>query len=56
MIRQMREMILNGELGKIQKIDAQYYQGWINPIIHNKEKRVYYMAIKSRKIRELVVV
>ena len=39
MIRQMREMIKNGELGKIQKVDAQYYQGWINPIIHDKEKR-----------------
>ena len=39
MIRQMREMILNGELGKIQKIDAQYYQGWINPIIHDKNQR-----------------
>lgn len=39
MIRQMREMVKGGELGKIQKIDAQYYQGWINPIIHDKEKR-----------------
>lgn len=39
MIRQMREMILNGELGNIQKVDAQYYQGWINPIIHDKDKR-----------------
>ena len=39
MVRQMREMILNGELGDIQRIDAQYYQGWINPIIHNKEER-----------------
>lgn len=39
MIRQMREMIKNGELGTIQKVDAQYYQGWINPIIHDKEKR-----------------
>lgn len=39
MIRQMREMVLNGELGKIQKIDAQYYQGWINPIIHDKNQR-----------------
>ena len=29
----------NGELGNIQKIDVQYYQGWINPIIHDKEKR-----------------
>ena len=39
MIRQMREMVLNGKLGKIQKIDAQYYQGWINPIIHDKNQR-----------------
>jgi len=39
MIRQMREMITNGEIGEVQKIDAQYYQGWINPIIHDKEKR-----------------
>lgn len=39
MIRQMREMIANGDIGKVQKIDAQYYQGWINPIIHDKEKR-----------------
>ena len=39
MIRQIREMIANGAIGKVQKIDAQYYQGWINPIIHDKEKR-----------------
>jgi predicted dehydrogenase len=39
MIRQMKEMIANGEIGEIQKIDVQYYQGWINPIIHNKEER-----------------
>ncbi len=39
MVRQMREMIANGEIGEVQKIDAQYYQGWINPIIHDKEKR-----------------
>lgn len=39
MIRQMKKMIADGALGAIQKIDAQYYQGWINPIIHDKEKR-----------------
>ena len=39
MVRQMREMIKNGIIGKVQKIDAQYYQGWINPIIHDKKKR-----------------
>jgi len=39
MVRQMREMIKNGALGNIQKIDVRYYQGWINPIIHDKDKR-----------------
>ncbi|MBT8253157.1 MAG: Gfo/Idh/MocA family oxidoreductase [Flavobacteriaceae bacterium] len=39
MTRQMRDMIANGVIGKVQKIDAQYYQGWINPIIHDEEKR-----------------
>ncbi|KOY50562.1 Gfo/Idh/MocA family protein [Polaribacter dokdonensis] len=39
MIRQMKHMIKNGDLGEIQKVDAQYYQGWINPIIHDIEKR-----------------
>jgi predicted dehydrogenase len=39
MIRQMKKMIEDGVLGAIQKVDAQYYQGWINPIIHDKEKR-----------------
>lgn len=39
MVRQMREMIKAGAIGDIQKVDAQYYQGWINPIIHEKDKR-----------------
>ena len=39
MIRQMREMIRSGAIGKVQKVDAQYYQGWINPLIHDIEKR-----------------
>ncbi|GMN10233.1 Gfo/Idh/MocA family oxidoreductase [Croceitalea sp. MTPC9] len=39
MVRQMREMIKSGALGKIHKVDARYYQGWINTIIHDKEKR-----------------
>ena len=39
MVRQMRKMIEEGKIGTIQKVDAQYYQGWINPIIHDKEKR-----------------
>jgi predicted dehydrogenase len=39
MVRQMREMVKDGALGKIQKVDAQYYQGWINPIIHDESQR-----------------
>ncbi len=39
MVRQMREMVTNGELGKIQRVDSRYYQGWINPIIHDESKR-----------------
>lgn len=39
MVRQMKTMIENGEIGTIQKVDVQYYQGWINPLIHDKEKR-----------------
>jgi len=34
MVRQMRELIASGALGTIQRIDAQYYQGWVNSIIH----------------------
>ncbi len=39
MVRQMRSMIADGVIGKVQKVDAQYYQGWINPFIHETEKR-----------------
>ncbi|MAT90209.1 MAG: oxidoreductase [Flavobacteriaceae bacterium] len=39
MVRQMKKMIEEGVLGQIQKVDAQYYQGWINPIIHDAELR-----------------
>lgn len=39
MIRQMKQMIAEGAIGTIQRVDLQYYQGWINPIIHNKEQR-----------------
>jgi len=39
MVRQMRGMIAAGLIGPIQKIDAQYYQGWINAVIHDPAKR-----------------
>ena len=39
MVRQMTKMISDGIIGDIQKVDAQYLQGWLNPIIHDKNKR-----------------
>jgi predicted dehydrogenase len=39
MARQMREMIRSGQIGKLQRIDIQYYQGWINEFIHDLDKR-----------------
>lgn len=38
-VRQMREMIQSGVIGEVHKVDIQYYQGWINPILHDKEVR-----------------
>ncbi|MCM4160643.1 Gfo/Idh/MocA family oxidoreductase [Antarcticibacterium flavum] len=49
MVRQMKEMIAEGVLGKIQKIDVQYYQGWINPIIHDEEKRANTWRLNPEK-------
>jgi len=40
MVRQMRELVKQGILGEIQRVDAQYYQGWINSIIHGKASRI----------------
>jgi predicted dehydrogenase len=40
MVRQMRALIEKGILGTIQRIDAQYYQGWINAIIHGSGSRI----------------
>jgi len=40
MVRQMRELVKQGILGKIQRVDAQYYQGWVNSIIHGKDSRI----------------
>ncbi|MEN1785110.1 MAG: Gfo/Idh/MocA family oxidoreductase [Bacteroidota bacterium] len=49
MVRQMRQMIKNGDLGKIHKVDARYYQGWINPIIHDKEQRSSVWRLDPKK-------
>lgn len=49
MVRQMREMIKAGVLGKIHKVDAVYYQGWINTIIHDKKKRSSVWRLDPKK-------
>jgi len=49
MVRQMREMIKAGALGKIHKVDAVYYQGWINTIIHDQEKRSSVWRLDPKK-------
>ena len=49
MVRQMKQMIKEGKIGKIQKVDLQYYQGWINPIIHDNEKRANTWRLNPKK-------
>ena len=39
MVRHMKHLIASVPLGEIQKTDVQYYQGWINPVIHDPEIR-----------------
>ena len=34
MVREMKRRIEAGAIGEIQRVEAQYLQGWINPIIH----------------------
>ena len=34
MVREMKRRIEVGDIGEIQRVEAQYLQGWINPIIH----------------------
>ena len=39
MVRQMTQMISQGIIGDIQRVDSTYFQGWINDIIHDKDRR-----------------
>ena len=48
-IRKIREMISQGAIGEVQKVDAQYYQGWINPIIHKSETRMDTWRLDHKK-------
>ncbi|MDX1326465.1 MAG: Gfo/Idh/MocA family oxidoreductase [Arenibacter sp.] len=49
MVRQMREMVKAGAIGKVHKVDVRYYQGWINSIIHDKEKRSTVWRLDPKK-------
>ena len=48
-IRKIRDMISQGAIGEVQKVDAQYYQGWINPIIHQGETRMDTWRLDPKK-------
>ncbi len=37
MVREARKLLEKGALGKIQKIDVQYYMGAFNPVVHDKK-------------------
>ena len=49
MVRQMRAMIAAGALGRIQRVDAQYYQGWINTVIHDPATRSTVWRLNPQK-------
>lgn len=40
MVREMKRRIANGDIGIIQRVEAQYLQGWINPIIHGGDAKL----------------
>jgi hypothetical protein len=39
MVRQLRAMVAAGLIGTVQKVHVQYYQGWINPLLRDPDKR-----------------
>ena len=49
MVRHMKHMIAEGEIGAVQKVDIQYYQGWINPVIHDPEVRKTVWRLDPKK-------
>ncbi|MGC6480020.1 MAG: Gfo/Idh/MocA family protein [Flavobacteriaceae bacterium] len=49
MVRQMKHMIAEERIGEVQRVDLQYYQGWINPIIHDTDKRANTWRLQPEK-------
>ena len=35
----MKQMIADGVIGEVQKVDLQYYHRWINPFMHQPDLR-----------------
>ena len=47
LIREMRRMIRDEKMiGTIQRVDAQYYQGWVNPLMHGAETHLSVWRLK----------
>ena len=40
MVREMKSRISAGAIGETQRVEAQYLQGWINPIIHGGDAKL----------------
>lgn len=40
MVREMKRRIAAGAIGEIQRVEAQYLQGWVNPIIHGADAKL----------------
>jgi predicted dehydrogenase len=49
LVRQMRGMIAAGLIGPVQKVDVQYYQGWINTVIHDPARRKTVWRLDPRR-------
>ena len=40
LVREMKRRIEAGDIGTLQRVEAQYLQGWINPIIHGGDGKL----------------
>lgn len=40
LVREMKRRIEAGDIGELQRVEAQYLQGWINPIIHGGDAKL----------------
>lgn len=38
MVREMRHLVRKGAVGDVRKVDIQYYQGWLSPVLQDPEQ------------------